>query len=77
MSTGSIFRDGLHGAYSTAPRNWVDTFACNCIGPRNGEPRCPCAMRNVTERDGRWIVPEQDLGPVVRQKPTTPNARDE
>lgn len=37
---------------------------CNCIGPRPGEPRCPCAMRNVIKRDGRWIQIEQDLGPA-------------
>jgi hypothetical protein len=37
---------------------------CNCIGPQNGAPRCPCAMRGVIQRDGRWVVPEQDLGPV-------------
>lgn len=47
---------------------------CNCVGPRNGEPRCPCRMRGVIERDGRWVEPEKDLGPVVRP---TPNARDE
>jgi hypothetical protein len=35
---------------------------CNCIGPQRGEPRCPCAMRNVIKRDGRWIQIEQDLG---------------
>lgn len=41
-------------------------YACGCVGPQRGEPRCPCQMRGVIERDGRWIVPEQDLGPVRR-----------
>ena len=41
--------------------------ACNCIGPQNGEPYCPCMMRNVVERDGRWVRPETDLGPVNPQ----------
>jgi hypothetical protein len=72
-SKGSIFRDGLAGTYQTSSRNWLDTFSCNCVGPRNGEPRCPCQMRNVIERDGRWVVPEQDLGPVRRLTPTKPN----
>lgn len=52
---------------------WLDTFACNCVGPRNGQPRCPCQMRNVIEREGRWIVPEQDLGPVRSPTPSNPN----
>ncbi|QUT07965.1 hypothetical protein KFK14_11565 [Sphingobium phenoxybenzoativorans] len=37
---------------------------CNCVGPQNGQPRCPCMMRNVIQRDGRWIELERDLGPV-------------
>lgn len=39
--------------------------ACNCIGPQNGEPLCPCAMRGVVKRNDRWIRVEHDLGPVV------------
>jgi len=40
--------------------------ACNCIGPQSGQPYCPCLMRakGVFKRDGRWIEPEKDLGPV-------------
>lgn len=37
---------------------------CNCIGPQNGQPLCPCQMRGVIQRDGRWIATERDLGPV-------------
>jgi hypothetical protein len=40
------------------------TQSCNCMGPRNGEPKCPCMMRNVIQRDGRWIQKEVDLGPI-------------
>lgn len=40
------------------------SHACNCIGPQNGEPRCPCMMRGIIQRDGRWVEPERDLGPV-------------
>lgn len=46
-----------------ADRSW----SCNCIGPQNGEPLCPCQMRGVEQRSGRWVVPERDLGPVVRR----------
>jgi hypothetical protein len=36
---------------------------CNCIGPQNGQPVCPCAMRSVTIEDGRYVQ-RSDLGPV-------------
>ena len=39
--------------------------ACACMGPQNGQPLCPCAMRGVIVRDGRYIVPERDLGPAA------------
>lgn len=26
---------------------------CNCIGPQNGQPLCPCQMKGVTVKDGR------------------------
>ena len=35
--------------------------SCNCIGPQNGEPECPCVMQNVKIKDGRYIL-EKDLG---------------
>lgn len=38
--------------------------ACNCIGPQNGQPRCPCMMDTLIQRGGRWIEPERDIGPV-------------
>lgn len=44
---------------------------CNCIGPQNGEPLCPCMMRGVIKRNGRWIQPEVDLGPVVEDPMAT------
>jgi hypothetical protein len=42
--------------------------ACFCIGPQNGEPYCPCQMRSlgIIQRDGRWVQPEKDLGPVLK-----------
>lgn len=38
---------------------------CNCIGPQNGQPRCPCQMRGIEKRNGRWIQREVDLGPAA------------
>jgi len=38
---------------------------CNCVGPQNGEPACPCAMRRLIKRNGRWVQPEVDMGPII------------
>jgi hypothetical protein len=43
----------------------MNSHSCNCIGPRNGEPLCPCAMRGVEIKDGRYVMPARDLGPVT------------
>jgi len=37
--------------------------ACNCIGPQDGNPVCPCAMRSVSIKDGRYVQ-ITDLGPA-------------
>lgn len=36
---------------------------CFCVGPQNGQPVCPCRMRNVVVREGRYVE-ETDLGAV-------------
>ena len=41
------------------------SLACFCVGPQNGEPLCPCRMRDVQIRDGRYVLPERDLGPIA------------
>lgn len=46
-------------------RRDIHVAPCHCVGPQNGEPLCPCRMRMVVKRDGRYILPEQDLGPVI------------
>lgn len=38
--------------------------SCYCIGPQNGQPLCPCMMKGLIVRNGRYIRPEEDLGPV-------------
>lgn len=48
------------------------SFSCNCVGPQKGQPLCPCQMRGLIQRDGRWIRPEQDLGPVDDPHPLQP-----
>lgn len=42
--------------------NWIKS--CNCIGPQGDDPVCPCRMRNVRVRDGRYVE-EIDHGPAV------------
>ena len=37
--------------------------ACGCMGPQNGEPVCPCAMKYVKIVDGHYIQ-VTDLGKV-------------
>jgi hypothetical protein len=50
--------------YQSAGSTTTSTESCNCIGQQPGFPRCPCQMRGLVARDGRWIQPEQDLGPI-------------
>lgn len=39
---------------------------CACLGPQEGEPVCPCAMRWVKKVDGRYVNSKgEDLGPIV------------
>lgn len=45
------------------------THSCNCLGPRNGDPLCPCMMVGVKIVDGRYIR-TQDLGPAPAWKLT-------
>lgn len=28
---------------------------CGCIGPQNGQPLCPCAMKSLVVKDGRYV----------------------
>jgi hypothetical protein len=53
-------------AQLTAPglaNPYINSSPCGCIGPQNGEPCCPCAMRSVTVKDGRYVR-VTDLGPA-------------
>lgn len=48
--------------YTTPPFE-VSLRACGCIGPQNGNPKCPCMMQNMRQVNGRWIE-TIDHGPV-------------
>lgn len=37
--------------------------SCNCIGPQNGQPLCPCMMKGVRITNGRYVK-TTDLGPA-------------
>lgn len=43
--------------------DWGTITECGCMGPRRGQPLCPCSMNYVTIEEGRFIV-KVDLGPV-------------
>tara|TARA_R110000822_G_scaffold3929_3_gene16712 strand:+ start:917 stop:1111 length:195 start_codon:yes stop_codon:yes gene_type:complete len=53
------------GALTFSSNVLAQGSSCNCIGPQPGFPRCPCLMRGVEQRDGRWVAPEKDLGPIA------------
>lgn len=55
-----------NGTYSGADTTFQP---CNCVGPQDGQPACPCAMRNVQILNGRYVI-VQDLGPVPQTKST-------
>lgn len=46
------------------PRANTESHPCGCVVPQNGQPLCPCQMRSVEIRDGRYVR-VQDLGPVA------------
>lgn len=41
--------------------------SCFCIGPKNGQPVCPCRMRNLQVQDGRYVE-VIDHGPADLRK---------
>lgn len=41
----------------------TDSGPCGCMGPREGDPVCPCAMKYVKVVDGHYIQ-FKDLGKV-------------
>ena len=51
--------------YSLIDSTYTKMIPCNCIGPQNGQPVCPCAMRNVKIIDERYVQ-IHDLGPVSK-----------
>lgn len=50
-------------AESTVGIPYNEARACFCRGRQNGQPLCPCMMRDVQVRNGRYVW-VQDLGPT-------------
>jgi hypothetical protein len=50
----SIPRGLSNPAHRKVENVYSDTRACMCVGPQNGEPVCPCRMRNVVVINGRY-----------------------
>ncbi len=34
----------------------MDMHACNCVGPQNGDPLCPCMMRQEQQKNTPPVV---------------------
>jgi hypothetical protein len=67
--TGKAFRDAFSYTIQTEHGKGSHSFMenarpCFCVGPQNGEPKCPCMMKDVIVRNGRYIQREVDLGPA-------------
>lgn len=60
---GKTLQDHWEESRSLKPKIEASASACFCVGPQNGEPLCPCQMRGLVKKDGRWVRPEQDFGP--------------
>lgn len=44
-------------------------FACACLGPMNGEPECPCGMRNIFKVEGVFYrVSKNEQGEPVAKR---------
>jgi len=54
----------------------TQSHSCHCIGTQNGDPVCPCHMKNLRKVNGRWVE-TIDHGPVREYDRVEPNIRDE
>jgi len=48
----------------------TESHSCFCVGPQNGEPLCPCQMRNVVQINGEFYRVEK-LKPQPERIATT------
>jgi hypothetical protein len=41
----------------------MEYHPCFCVGKQNGEPYCPCVMRqkNVRKEGDEWVIPERRI----------------
>jgi hypothetical protein len=46
---------------------FTETRMCNCMGPQDGAPLCPCRMMNVKVVSGRYVE-TLDHGPAPPEK---------
>lgn len=49
--------------YRNGSKGLVRSRQCFCIGPQNGQPVCPCRMRDVQIQSGRYVE-VVDRGPA-------------
>lgn len=42
---------------------------CFCIGPQNGEPYCPCMMKDLVQIEGAWYTRASTKKPLSISEP--------
>jgi len=55
-------------------KTYPTMFMCGCLGPKNGEPLCPCRMRNVFKLEDGWFHIDHDEKKRIRIKPCVKNS---
>ena len=53
----------IFSGWTDYQRKTSETHTCNCKGPQNGQPLCPCQMQGVQIIDGRYVR-VTDIGPA-------------
>lgn len=59
--------------YDYLMKTYPDMFMCGCLGPKNGEPLCPCRMKQVFKLKDVWFRIDHDEKKRIRIKPCNPN----
>lgn len=61
--------------YDYLMKAYPGMFMCGCLGPKNGEPLCPCRMKKVFKLRDVWFRIDHDEKKRIRIKPCNPNIK--
>lgn len=65
LQKASAFACAKDSVFNRLPPAADVVHSCNCIGPQDGQPVCPCQMRFVSVVNGRYVK-TTDLGPAPK-----------